>query len=276
MALVLIEGIDRTGKSTVAKYFAQKGYKLIHMSAPPKDQSPDSYIAEMVDLISSAAAQDVVLDRSHYGELIWPQVYNRVPLLNDEDITALREIEDQVGTKRIMMSDPSADQHWKRCVDNKEPLNKSQFVKARHLYSAMAHRYGFEIITLPAFLKEFPDAQELIALSDSTNGNETNIQSVEASGDNALPLSAGPQVNDRGLTTEQVKLERANAINEILSKKILRSRGEAYETLENEIRGFLNSKLGQLLGGATNDSGLTKDEVAFYRLMYKNAMKKDK
>jgi hypothetical protein len=275
MALVLIEGIDRTGKSTVAKYFEQKGYRLIHMSAPPKEQSADSYIAEMVDLLSSAAAQDIVLDRSHYGELIWPQVYGRQPLLSDDDITALREIEDQVQTKRIMMSDPSVEQHWKRCVDNKEPLNKSQFVKARHLYSSMAHRYGFEIITLPAFLKEFPDAQELISLSDKAVQSSPEIPPAVASGADALPTPAGPKVNDKGLTAEQVKLERANAINEILSKKILKSRGEAFDALENEIRGFLNSKLGQLLGGSSDEVQFSKEEVTVLKMLLKKAMKEN-
>lgn len=275
MSLVIIEGIDRTGKSSVAKYFESKGFQLIHMSAP-KDVSADQYLGEMVDLIGSAAAKDVVLDRSHYGELIWPHVYGRKSLLGDSEIEALREIEDQVGVKRIMMTDPQVEEHWKRCVANNEPLNKQQFVKARTLYSSMAHKYGFEIVTLPAFLKEFPDAEELISLQTNNGAAQTSGElNVGEAGTAALSASTGPKVGSRGLTNEQLKLERANAINELLSKRLLKQRGPAFDNLENELREFLNAKLGQLLGGG-NDVQFSSEEVKFYKTMFKNAMKKEK
>ena len=275
MSLVLIEGIDRTGKTSVAKYFQSKGFELIHLSAP-KEISSDAYLGEMVDILSSAAAKDVVLDRSHYGEILWPKIYNRPSLLSDSDIEALREIEDQVGVKRILMTDPQVEQHWKRCVANNEPLTKQQFVKARTLYSSMAHKYGFELVTLPAFLKEFPDAQELITLSsDISAPQQTSDPLLGTTGTETISTSSGPKVGARGLTAEQLKLERANAINEILSKRLLKQRGEAFDNLEGEIRGFLNTKLGQLLGGEA-DLQLSKEEVIFYRTMYKNAMKKER
>jgi hypothetical protein len=275
MSLVLIEGIDRTGKSSVAKYFESKGFQLVHLSAP-KDTSPDAYLSEMVDLLTSAAAKDVVLDRTHYGELIWPKIYNRQALLSDDDIVMLREIEDQVQTKRILMTDPQVDAHWKRCVDNNEPLNKQQFVKVRTLYSAMAHKYGFELVSLPMFLKEFPDANEITLLSSPGDTQPAGEQLLGNSGAEAVSTSVGPQVGVRGLTAEQLKLERANAINEILSKRLLKQKGEAFDSLENELRGFLNTKLGQLLGGGNEVAQLTKEEVVFYKTMYKNATKKER
>ena len=272
MSLIIIEGLDRTGKSSVAKYFEQKGYEYVHMSAP-KDKSSDQYLGEMVDLLSSAASKNLVLDRSHYGELVWPQVYNRTSLLGEEEITILREIEDQVGVKRILMHDPQVDAHWKRCVDNNEPLTKPQFVKARSLYSSMAHKYGFELVTLPAFYKEFPDAAEVISIADPlANSSEANANS---NGSNAVTPDVGPKVNASGFTAEQIKLQRANAINELLSKRILKQKGDAFDTLENELRAFLNSKLGQLLGGSTEQQ-FTKEEISFYKTMYKQAMQKEK
>ena len=52
MALIILEGLDRTGKSSVAHMFEQNGYELIHISAPPKGTSPDEYIGEWVDLLT--------------------------------------------------------------------------------------------------------------------------------------------------------------------------------------------------------------------------------
>jgi len=266
MALIILEGIDRSGKSSVAKYFQSKGYEYIHMSAP-KDITADAYMGQMVDLLSSAASKNIVMDRSHMGELIFPYIYSRTPLLNEEDISILREIEDQVGVKRILMHDPQVEAHWKRCVDNNEPLTKPQFIKARSLYSQMATKYGFELVTLPAFFKEFPDAKEIIGI------DEQITMPVDNNTDN-IPTETGPRVNASGFTMEQIKLQRANAINELLSKRILKQKSDAFDALENELRAFLNSKLGQLLGGATPEQTLSKEEVTFYKTMYRNAMKK--
>jgi hypothetical protein len=277
MALVLLEGLDRTGKSTVASYFETLGFERIHMSAPVKGTTSDQYLQDMVDLLSSAATKDIVLDRTHYGELVWPQVYSdpknpRKALLNEEDFEILREIENSVGVQRIWMTDNLIDAHWKRCVENKEPLDKAQFTRARALFSDMAHKYGFEPITLQQFIKKFPDAQELVdkqtadALEAKTVQLPKDIATVEV----PQPVKAGKN----GKTAEQHKLEVANVINDVLSKRILKGKGSVHDDLENELRAFLNSKLGKLLGGAPSETSLTSDEVRFYKEMYKRAIDK--
>ncbi len=284
MALVLLEGLDRTGKSTVAAYFETLGFEKVHMSAPPKGTTGDQYLQQMVDLLSSAATKDLVLDRTHYGELVWPQVYStpqkpRPALLSEEDFELLREIEDSVGVQRIWMTDDDLKAHWQRCVDNNEPLDKAQFTRARGLFSNMAQKYGFEKVTLQTFIKQFPDAQQLVdgnkaqALEEKTlqvaNGVTTEI---------TLPTTPNDSTSAKyppGKSPEQHKLEVANAINEVLSKRILKSKGVVYDDIENELRHFLNTKLGKLLGGSSsNELSLTPEEVRFYKEMYKRA--KDK
>jgi hypothetical protein len=282
MALIILEGIDRTGKSTVASYYKSLGYEVVHLSAPPKGTSSDDYLQEMIDLISSAANKDLVMDRSHYGETVWPEVYGRKPLLTEEHIEALREVEDAVGVTRLFMYDSDLGAHWQRCVDNKEPLTKVQFARARALYSKMTRDYAFEAYTLPQFLEKYPDAKDYAQMQVKTvvvqsSGDNQTVTEVDMSGPpNDSTLAKYPQSTK---TPEQAKLERANVINEILSKRILKSKGSAYDELENDIREFLNSKLGKLLGGGANNSkelSLSSEEVRFYKAMYKNALEKNK
>lgn len=273
MALVLLEGLDRTGKSTVAAYFESLGFEKVHMSAPAKGTSPDQYLQDMSDLLTSAATKDIVLDRTHYGELVWPQVYGRKSLLDEEAIEVLREIEDSVGVQRIWMMDNSVEAHWKRCVDNKEPLTKQQFVRARALYSEMAHKYAFEPISLQAFIKKFPDAeqfnnQQSVTVQVTGSGDQQTTTTVDTSGS---PV-ASTQAKYPSKSAEQSKLEIANAINDVLSKRILKTKGNVYDDLEGEIKSFLNSKLGKLLGGTTNEVALNPEEVKFYKAMYKKAI----
>lgn len=278
MALVLLEGLDRTGKSTVAAYFETLGFEKIHMSAPVKGTTPDQYMQQMMDLLQSAATRDIVLDRTHYGELVWPQIYNRKALLDEEMIDALREIEDAVGVQRIWMTDDNLSAHWQRCVDNKEPLDKAQFTRARGLYSTVAQKYGFEKVTLQTFVKQFPDAQAVV---DQMNGQQLEQKTLQVSTttDTVSDTESNPptaSLKNSGKTPQQHKLEVANAINDVLSKRILKTKGDIYDDIENEIRYFLNSKLGKLLGGnETSELSLTQEEIRFYKAMYKRAIQGD-
>jgi hypothetical protein len=278
MALVLLEGLDRTGKSTVAAYFETLGFETVHLSAPSKGTTSDQYLQEMIDLISQGAHRDITLDRTHYGELIWPQIYGRKSLLDEDSIEILRELEESVGVQRIWMTDSNVDAHWKRCVDNKEPLDKGQFSRARALYSSMAHKYNFESITLQAFIKKFPDAQEIV---DKQKTIALESKTLETTTHNSMLNNTevnSTQVLSKNLqkTPEQHKLEVANIISDVLAKRILKGKGNIYDDLENELRNFLNSKLGKLLG--SNSSAellLSQDEVKFYKAMYRKATKGD-
>jgi hypothetical protein len=281
MGLVLLEGLDRTGKSTVAAYFETLGFEVIHLSAPPKGTSSDEYLNDMVVLLSQAANKDIVLDRTHYGELIWPQVYStpqkpRVPLLDEDQIEALREIEESVGVQRLWMTDNNIEAHWKRCVDNKEPLDKSQFTRARALYSTMAHKYKFEPVTLQSFIKKFPDAQ-LIVDKEKAEELANQTLNVTVTNDQVTVVDANqPAISTTHAkyptkTKEQHTLEVANVVNDILSKRILKGKGDVYDGLEAELRNFLNNKLGKLLGHAPTELSLTPEEIKFYKAMYKRA-----
>lgn len=260
MALIILEGLDRTGKSSVAQHFEAQGFEVIHMSAPDKAMSQPnylgpSYLDQMVDILSNIGGRNVVLDRSHYGELIWPNVYGRKPLLDDEAIDILREIEDAMGVERILMHDPDSAAHWQRCVDNKEPLTKPQFVKARALYSSMADKYGFARKTL----KDFPDAVQPLPVAVGPSKLPNSSSAVDST---AKSTSATPTDQETVLskTKEQQKLDKANVINEVLSKRIIKGKGVAYDELERNVRHFLNSELGKIFGNASV-AGFSNEEV---------------
>lgn len=257
MSLVILEGLDRTGKSSVAASFEAKGYELIHQSAPPKGMNADVFLEEQMQLISQAAHKDIVLDRSYYGELVWPQVYGREPLLSEENLEALREIEESVGTTRILMHDPNVEAHWKRCVDNKEPLTKPQFVKARSLFSTMADKNGFQRKTLLDF-PEVPIVQQEVKVKSETE------RAV------VVPPAAK-------LTNEQMKLETANAINNILGKRIVKQKGPIYDKIEINLRTFLNTELGKILGTKIENPGqFTPEEVEVLRFFAKKLKENQK
>lgn len=255
MSLIILEGLDRTGKSSVAAHFQAKGFELVHQSAPEKGTTADLFLEEQMQLISRASSQDIVLDRSYYGELVWPEIYGRESLLSEESIEALRELEESVGVTRILMIDPNIEAHWKRCVDNKEPLTKPQFVRARTLFSAMADKYSFERKTIHNF-PEIVVAQPEVKVTESSQ----------------VVIAAPVQK----LTNEQLKLETANAINDILGKRIIKQKGQIYDKIEINLRTFLNTELGKILGTKTENtqSQFSGEEVELLRFFCKKLKEK--
>jgi thymidylate kinase len=266
MALIILEGLDRTGKSSIAEMYEKQGFEIVHVSAPQKGTTPDQYIGEWVDFLTSIQAKNVVLDRSHYGELIWSQVYGRAALLNDEGIDILREIEANMEVTRILMVDPDSKTHWQRCVDNKEPLTQPQFVKARALFSSMADKYGFE----RKQLKDFPDAVQPLPQGASP------AVPKDTTANNELAGSASQAKSDiLSKSKEQLKLERANVINDVLSKRIIKGKGATYDEVERSIRHFLNQELGKILGTPTGTPGLTTEEVELLKFFCKRLKDKE-
>lgn len=239
------------------------------MIAPQKGMSPDEYIGEMVDLLTSFSGKDVVLDRSHYGELVWPQIYNREAMLDDDAFEILREIEASLDVSRVLMYDPNSEAHWQRCIDNKEPLTKVQFIKARTAYSVMADKYGFQRKTL----KDFPDAVQPLPPGQS------KPVAVDSSG-KALAKSTDKiesvETDLSSKTREQQKLERANAINEVLSKRVLKGKGPIYDELERSVRHFLNGELGKIFGNGINSiSGFSNEEVELLKFFCQRLKEKE-
>ena len=79
-----------------------------------------------------------------------------------------------------------------------------------------------------------------------------------------------------GKTKEQSILEKANAINTILSKRIIKQKGAAFDSIELNIKDYLNSQLKVLFSGGTNIKELTTDEVMVLKLYAKRILDKQK
>ena len=265
--LIIIEGIDRTGKSTIAEYFKSLGYEYIHMSAPDKkymraDYAGPSYLDDMAELLLSFTGRNVVLDRSHMGERIWPLVYGRASLLTEDDIEVLRELETGLNTRRILMTDPDTAAHWKRCVDNNEPLDRAQFNLANKLYSEFSAKYDFEVWTLPMWnegMNEKPSEK----MSEKP---QFSLEEAEKPADFSLP-------KEETMSAEQKQLAYANAVNTLLSKPLIKQKGWPYDELERDLKSYLNGRLGILLG-KESPTTLTAEDVNIVKNFVK--MLKDK
>jgi len=255
---ICCEGLDATGKSTVAEYYKKQGYEVIHMSAPDKKYTSSTYAGptyfeDMVDLYMKYLGKKVFWDRSQYGEQIWAKVYNRKPMLTENEIDELREIELDNNTEYILMVDEDLEAHWKRCQDNNEPLTKYQFTKAHNLYGELAIKYDFT----KKQLSEYQQIQE-------STGSKSSLEHEDISDKKSMDKGSKERVAGVRESFEQLKLRKANIINDVLSKRIIKKNGEMYQELENDIRDFLNNKLSDLFGESKKED-FTKEDMTILK-----------
>ena len=270
MTWIILEGLDRSGKSTVAEMYKSEGFEIIHMNSPNKmyfkqGYSGPSYLEEMIDLYSTYAGKDVLFDRSAYGELIWPEIYNRQALLTSEDFEYLQQLEYNNDTVKILMYDENKDAHWQRCVDNKEPLTRQQFVHATRLYEEMAKTHNFEKKQLKDFTRNNSATKQIDAGQPAEKSND---RGVSMSG--ILRSSDGDGNEDselRGVAQSVLdkKLERANAIRDLLSAPIVKKKGSAFQQLEKDIKLFLEQQLENIFNEPKQDD-FTNEEVKILKI----------
>ncbi len=277
MAWIILEGLDRTGKSTVANLYKNKGYQVIHMSAPSKEYLKPgyvgpSYVDEILEMYLKYTGADVVFDRSVYGEFVWPEVYGRKAAISDEDMEALQDIEAQNLTQHILLYDPDVASHWQRCVENKEPMTKEQFKLAGALFDKMATQYGFARKRMQDF-GAYPE-KRAAAPNDTSQVHEKRTQAPDDNSTTVVTVtSANPAPVITPALNPQEKLAKANAISEILAKRILKKSGDEFDALENDIRGFLQDRLSTILGDRV-EKRLSDDEVDILKLYCQQIRKK--
>lgn len=275
MSWIILEGLDRTGKSTVAKAFEKEGFTSHHMSAPPKELSMEgytgpSYLDMVLEQYMDFDGKDVIFDRSVYGELVWPLVYGRDSMLSEDDFEILKEYEDRNDIQRILMIDPNREAHWNRCVANEEPINRHQFHQAGILFNKLAHQYNF----VPRQLNDWKDligkAEEGSDDTKSEDSVDLPKENTEAKSEDDNPVTkTDSRPENKKVSAEKhdpiIRLERANAINKILSSKIIRIKGSMFEEIETDVRSFLKSKLSNLLGEET-EGNFSKEEVEILKV----------
>lgn len=79
--LVLIEGLDRTGKSSLAaRLWERSGYaSVLHWDKPQTGNPYEEYLKPLA--YDPKQNRDVICDRHYIGEMVWPVIFGRASIL---------------------------------------------------------------------------------------------------------------------------------------------------------------------------------------------------
>jgi thymidylate kinase len=87
--MIVIEGADGTGKTTLAREIEKRGWKYVHNGPPPEGISLYDHYTEQ---ILAARGKKVVFDRLHVGELVYGPVMRGKSQITIEEMRLLNRL----------------------------------------------------------------------------------------------------------------------------------------------------------------------------------------
>lgn len=159
MALVVIEGIDKAGKSTLAERLAARWNRdynelthVVHCEQPKTRPATAEYVKQVEGYLPAGIPREhYVFDRSFVGEAVWPIFFNRTPRLNKREFALLAQLYASKGALFVRAKRP-LDQLVEefRQADPPEPLKIPLIPAAIASFEQVfhwLHRHGAETTT---------------------------------------------------------------------------------------------------------------------------------
>jgi len=141
--LIVIEGVDRTGKSTLARRIAERiGAEVIHAGVPTKGSIEEYETA--LNGYDPREEEHLVLDRWHVGEYVWPEIFGRE---SDFDLATRRHVEMFMSSRgaTVVYGDRDREKLKKELVLHNEPLAPEDLERASGLF-AQARTFKAEYV----------------------------------------------------------------------------------------------------------------------------------
>lgn len=96
--ITIIEGVDGTGKTTYAKRLADQNKAIyLHADKPTQKTWYEEYLTPIKH-------NNMVLDRWHLGELVWPEIYGRQSLFDEDSFDLCNWTLSKIGTRLIVLT----------------------------------------------------------------------------------------------------------------------------------------------------------------------------
>lgn len=135
--LIILEGLDKCGKTTLANYIVEKyNFKYIHFGQPKKNAF-DEYMEFLNEITKD---ENYVIDRFHLGEPTYGVVYRKKSSINKGQLAKIEKRINELDGILIYCYD-SVDNIEKRFIEDKEDFTKKEDIeKLLQLYKEQLKR----------------------------------------------------------------------------------------------------------------------------------------
>ncbi len=117
--LVIVEGVDRTGKTSLCERLVyEHGGTVLHFSAPERDPI-DEYLSA-ITAYEPGQFPNLFIDRHYLGETVWPTFFKRDTLMTDQKQALIERYLEAKGACCVLaVREPRSLNQ--ACVDGDEP-----------------------------------------------------------------------------------------------------------------------------------------------------------
>lgn len=140
--MIILEGIDGAGKTTVADYLNQNGYSTYHFTYDKKNKNIEDKYINLLD----EETQNMVLDRSFVSELVYGPVLRHSCKLNREQLEKILTRYKQVNPIVLYFKANKEDILQRRIKDEKD------YQMLTINYDALNNRYEKVIRVISKYL----------------------------------------------------------------------------------------------------------------------------
>jgi len=103
--IIVIEGCDGTGKTTLAREFEKRGFRYVHNGKPtPNEDLFETYTRQLLD----HEKQNVVIDRLHVGEVVYGRIMRGTSRISTAQLRLLNRLLFGLGGVIILCNPPFA------------------------------------------------------------------------------------------------------------------------------------------------------------------------
>ena len=142
--IIIIEGPDGSGKTTLAEKFSkQTGYPIEHRSKPKNEEEKALMMGEYLHIAKSS--RNIILDRCWYSEMVYGKVMRDKSHIDFVQMYELERALDSHGAIIIYCTGPKA-ALWKRATSRGE-----DYITSRDDFNAICEEYD-KIMECPHYV----------------------------------------------------------------------------------------------------------------------------
>lgn len=144
---IIIEGADRTGKSTFAKYLLEKHAKHSYIHCNLHDRTDAEFYKTLL------SKQDVIFDRCFVGEMVYPKYFNRKGNMTREQFQDIAQFCTDNNIEVVILYDsPRA---LEKRSQNEPKEVRENIKQINQDFIDLATTYGFKLRRLDQVLNEY-------------------------------------------------------------------------------------------------------------------------
>lgn len=121
MKIIILEGPDGSGKTTLAHVLMEHGYKYIHNGPPSEKNLAALYIGQIA--AAYASGKPTVFDRLHLGERVYGPIMREKSLLDIDDEKAIERLTEAIDIQIVLCLPP-----WRVVLENWIQNSKNEYV----------------------------------------------------------------------------------------------------------------------------------------------------